>query len=146
MKGLGVGILKSRSNCLDDYFSDHPCLHYATCCWMALAVQACGTGRTVRHGGTAHLRGEKTKVLQVSSTTYRRRQEWLQSCYEMTLTELLYLTWPRSPQNPVSVEYAGWIHICRVHVVCVSDIQWENTTMQVSDPVLDAILRLYSGL
>nr|XP_045085734.1 uncharacterized protein LOC109774483 isoform X3 [Aegilops tauschii subsp. strangulata] len=84
--------------------------------------------------------------VKVSSTTYRRRQEWLQSCYEMTLTELLYLTWPRSPQNPVSVEYAGWIHICRVHVVCVSDIQWENTTMQVSDPVLDAILRLYSGL
>ncbi|KAM3230219.1 hypothetical protein ACQJBY_060798 [Aegilops geniculata] len=44
--------------------------------------------------------------VKVSSTTYRRREEWLQSCYEMTLTELLYLTWPRSPQNPVSVEYS----------------------------------------
>ncbi|KAM3329712.1 hypothetical protein ACQJBY_026634 [Aegilops geniculata] len=44
----------------------------------------------------------------VSSTTYRRRQEWLQSCYEITLTELLYLTWPRSPQNPVSVEHS-WL-------------------------------------
>ncbi|XP_044329430.1 uncharacterized protein [Triticum aestivum] len=97
---------KSKRKRLKSTFEDHPCLHYATCCWMALAVQACGTGRTVRHGGTAHLRGEKTKVLQVSSTTYRRRQEWLQSCYEMTLTELLYLTWPRSPQNPVSVEYS----------------------------------------
>jgi len=44
--------------------------------------------------------------VKVSSTTYRRRHEWLQSCYEMTLTELLYLTWPRSPQIPVSVEYS----------------------------------------
>lgn len=44
--------------------------------------------------------------VKVSSTTYRRRHEWLQSCYEMTLTELLYLTWPRSPQNPVSIEYS----------------------------------------
>uniref|UniRef100_A0A8R7U9N0 Uncharacterized protein n=1 Tax=Triticum urartu TaxID=4572 RepID=A0A8R7U9N0_TRIUA len=26
--------------------------------------------------------------------------------YEMTLMELLYLTWPRSPQNPVSIEYS----------------------------------------